>query len=326
MAGSNAHTWALVLAAGAGRRLASVTGGTPKQFWSLDGSPTLLDDTLDRMGALAPSTRTVVVVDRTHAAHVAASARLARLDHVLYQPGDRGTAAGVLFGLSHVAAEDPDALVVMTPSDHGVADPAAFARGLRGALRDVAAHREPIVLFGVEPDRAEGDYGWIVPDAPRTAAARSQRVRAFVEKPAAAHARALLDAGGVWNTMVLVARVSALLDLYERHLPSVSAVFADARAYAGRERDARLGEAYRTLPAADFSHDLLEIAGGLRVRTWPRSVGWSDLGTPERLARWHAALDEPGNSSRGSEISRTGLGPDRDSRVTAIWHPICSLP
>src|SRR6185503_15686864 len=93
--------WNLVLAAGAGRRLASVTGGVPKQFWRRDGGPTLLEDTLTRTSPLASRARTVIVVDSTHAHFITGSAAEA-FERVVYQPTDRGTAAGVLFGLMNV--------------------------------------------------------------------------------------------------------------------------------------------------------------------------------------------------------------------------------
>src|SRR6188508_2174306 len=80
----------LVLAAGAGRRLAVLTGTTPKQFWRPDGQRSLLDDTLSRIFPVAPPGRTVTVVDRTHHPFVVSHVRPSTLGQVIYQPGDRG--------------------------------------------------------------------------------------------------------------------------------------------------------------------------------------------------------------------------------------------
>src|SRR6187431_331812 len=125
--------WSIVLAAGAGRRLASVTGGVPKQFWSRYGGPTLLEDTLARIAPLASPDRTVIVVDQTHRTFVDQASALKAFERFLYQPCDKGTAAGVLLGLMPVIAKDPDAIVMLTPSDHGVADPALFVDEVRRA-------------------------------------------------------------------------------------------------------------------------------------------------------------------------------------------------
>src|SRR4029079_9603251 len=96
--------WTLVLAAGAGRRLSSVTGGGPKQFWRPQGRTSLPEDTLDRLSPPVPARRTVPIVDRSHQPFVTALANPDRLGEVLYQPEDRGTAAGVLpWLLAHLA-------------------------------------------------------------------------------------------------------------------------------------------------------------------------------------------------------------------------------
>src|SRR5262245_62114210 len=144
--------WSIVLAAGKGRRLASVTGGVPKQFWSPSGGQTLLEQTLDRLSPLVLLTRTVTVIDRSQRALATAllkSSGRESLGLLLDQPFDRGTAAGVALGLSTIAATEPDAIVVLMPSDHAVACEAEFVRGLRHAAAAVARRRERVVLFGV---------------------------------------------------------------------------------------------------------------------------------------------------------------------------------
>ena len=87
-----APLWTVILAAGAGRRLASVTGTVPKQFWRNGLAPSLLEMTIDRFAPLAPPERTVVVVDRSHTAHLQSHPALDTAARILYQPRDRGTA------------------------------------------------------------------------------------------------------------------------------------------------------------------------------------------------------------------------------------------
>jgi mannose-1-phosphate guanylyltransferase len=102
--------WTVVLAAGAGTRLAAVTQGAPKQFWRLESQPTLLEHTLNRLSAIAPPSRTVAVVAEQHHAHVQAAAEALHGRHVVYQSRDRGTAAGVVLGLLPVLEQDPEAI------------------------------------------------------------------------------------------------------------------------------------------------------------------------------------------------------------------------
>ena len=277
--------WNIVLAAGAGKRLSSVTGGIPKQFWSADGGSTLLEDTLDRSAKLTPTDRTVVIVDRSHTRYIAALPQIARDCRVVYQPSDRGTAVGVLLGLIEVVSADPDAVVLLLPSDHGIRNLRAFVTGVRRATLEVRSSRSHVVLFGVAPSSADDEYGWITPHD--GAVARLFRaVATFVEKPAPVVARQLFEAGAVWNTMVLVGRATALLSLYRRHLPELADAFVPALGLLPVERTNYFASLYDQLPVADFSHDVLSRADGLTLYSWPATLGWSDLGTPDRLNRW----------------------------------------
>lgn len=282
------NVWSIVLAAGQGRRLASLTGGVPKQFWAPDGRRTLLEHTLDRLSPLVPPTRTVTVIDRSQRALAEARFRASSSESfgfLLDQPSDRGTAAGVALGLWAISANDPDAIIILTPSDHGVDQISEFHSGVDRAIARVQSGREEVVLFGVRPDRAIGDYGWITPGNARGSRG-FRRIASFVEKPAPAEARRLFARGAVWNTMIMVGSVRAFAPLYEQHLPEIFALFQRAHEIGRADRDAFLDAAYRSMQPVDFSRDLLAPAANLTLHTWNTSIGWSDLGTPERLVAW----------------------------------------
>jgi mannose-1-phosphate guanylyltransferase len=283
------RVWTLVLAAGAGRRLSAVTGGTPKQFWSIDGGPSLVESTIARLGPVASPSSTLTVVDESHTRYVERLAEPSSLGRLVIQPADRGTALGVLIGLAPIALSRPDDVVLVTPSDHGVARPDLLQRAILDAAASVRSGRSHVVLFGVTPDVACNDYGWITFGQPDHAD-RSTRVRpvtGFVEKPAPREAARLLASGAVWNSMVLVARAGGLLNLYRRrHLPELSDLFIHAYRLPPDCRARFLAGIYPTLSVTDFSRDVLTPAEGLAVSIWPTSLGWSDLGTPERLADW----------------------------------------
>jgi mannose-1-phosphate guanylyltransferase len=275
--------WTVILAAGAGRRLSALTGGVPKQFWRGLHGTSLLRQTMDRFSPLAPASRTVVIVDAGHLEHVAADVASGR-PILVVQPEDRGTAAGVLLALTPVLESTPDAVVVITPSDHGVTDDSGFRQGVLEAVRQVRAGAD-VVLFGVEPATPQRDYGWI--SLSRACKARDfWPVESFVEKPSDDVAAQLFGAGAVWNTMVMVARASAIRDLYVELLPDLAGVFADAMRLPATERDAFLAAAYPSLPKYDFSRDLVARSQRMTAYVWPASIGWSDLGTPQRLDEW----------------------------------------
>jgi mannose-1-phosphate guanylyltransferase len=288
------QVWTIVLAAGAGRRLESVTGGVPKQFWQPEGSrSTLLGRTLSRLYPLSVPERTLTVVDRTHRPYIGWLRDEWPLGDVIYQPADRGTAAGVLLPLVSVLSASRDAIVIITPSDHAIEDAFSFRRGVANAVVRVQSGASDVVLFGAEPDDVLDDYGWITPYAgDETSHGVFQRVVGFVEKPSYEQACLLFELGAVWHTMVVVARASALLARFREHLPFHTDVILNAGRMPSEARDAFLSDWYPELPAADFSRDLLTPSKDLWVYTWPPEIGWSDLGTPDRVEAW-MALQHP---------------------------------
>ncbi len=289
--GRSTVPWTVVLAAGSGRRLAGVTGGVPKQFWCADGRVSLLRQTLDRFRPLSPPERTVVVVDASHGDYIHAGDVDDSLATIVYQPRDRGTATGVLLGLMPMLAGSPDEVVVITPSDHGVADEELFRRSIREAVEEVR-QRDAIVVFGIEASAPAVDFGWISPDGVPEGR-RFEPVAAFVEKPTRSEAKRLLASGAVWNSMVVVARAGTLLDLYVRMLPSTAAEFVQLMRQHPVDWQAHLDDVYATLPVADFSRDVLGGLSGLLVSVLPARLGWSDLGTPDRLRAWQRQAPPP---------------------------------
>src|SRR5581483_11274897 len=288
--------WTVVLAAGSGRRLAHLTGGIPKQFWRPSGAPaSLVEQTVARLTPLAAPVRTVTVVHRSHRPFVNALDTAAALGTIVPQPEDRGTTAGVLLPLLRVLACSPDPIVVVAPSDHAFADRPAMLRGLRLAVERIRAGKTDIVLFGVEPTHVARDLGWVSPSAEcRRRRERFSRVSSFVEKPDEIAAQDLFERGAVWNTMIVAARGRALLDRFQQSLPLLTDVLLTASAMSASDRDLFLDDWYPELPHADFSRDLLSSSRPLCLFTWPAAIGWSDLGTPERLAAWMAGRELTG--------------------------------
>lgn len=281
--------WALVLAAGDGNRLAGLSATrdgahVPKQFCSFCSNRSLLAQTIERARRLVPHERVVVVVAAQHRALW--EPELAELPeaNVVVQPRNLGTANGVLLGCMAVLRRDPSATLLVLPSDHAFEN----ERGLRVALRraQMAAvhHPDAVVLLGIEPEEPDTEYGWIVPA--EGGAGLTTRVATFVEKPDSTRAADLMAEGALWSSFIMATRLRALLGLYESRQPQLLQAFVDALT-GGPEasREARLRRLYEQLPHCDFSRDLLQAStASLRLLRVP-ALGWSDLGTPERLRR-----------------------------------------
>ncbi len=291
MASAN-HVWSVVLAGGEGTRLRALTTrpcGTsvPKQFCSLQGGRTLLEDAVARAAGVMDEERVCAIVAQQHREWWPQSLRRVPLKNIFVQPRNRGTAVGVLYSLLNVLALDPQANVVLLPADHYVRDEVTLRESLRTALARLERDATTPVLLGLEPDEVDADLGYILPGDVDPLGGRL--VGRFIEKPTAQVAADIIEAGGLWNAFIIAASAQSLLDLYmQRFAPVVMemqvimkrATSAGLPVAAGW---AVLAELYERLPEVDFSRHVLEgRESRLRVVQVP-PCGWSDLGTPKRV-------------------------------------------
>lgn len=275
--------WAIVLAGGDGRRLAPVACELygyprPKQYCAFGDDPrTLLGRTVERATLAVPRERVLVSVNREHRAELAEVSPRFPGVHWVEQPRNLGTTAGLLLPLLHVLARDPGATLLVLPSDHWISHERAFMRTLGSPQRLLDGGAQDIVLLGVDTPDLEG-CGVIVP---RPGAQRTwARVDCFREKPGRAEAEALRRRHGLANTFAFTARATALGRLLRARTPTVWEALS--RSFY---RDEELDAVYRLLPPSCFSREVLERAPehlGVLPLT---GVEWSDIGTPERLAR-----------------------------------------
>lgn len=273
--------WGIVLAGGVGSRLGQEAQRRygyprPKQFCDFDGRGSLLEQTIERGMQLVPEERVAVVTTRPWSNREAAEclAPFPRCMHVA-QPLGRDTGPGILLPLIRVLERDPEAIVAILPSDHHVARPEAFSLAVAEAAREVRYGEAGVVLLGTIPEEVEDGLGWIVPADPN---ARCSTVRTFREKPPAAEASRLLQKGAVVNTFVMVASAFELADLCAQWMPDWWDALTSTRADA-------VERAYTDLPDVNFSRAVLENAvDNLHLMSLGQ-VGWSDIGTPDRLNR-----------------------------------------
>ena len=300
----NSATWAVVLAAGDGTRLATLTtdasgNSVPKQFCSLSGGSALIQETLVRARYVAAPEQVCAIVAQQHAPHWRTLRASLPQRNLIVQPQNRGTANGVLLSVLSILQRDPLARIVFLPADHFVLDENALARALRDLVSGLNHNPESLTLIGIEPEEADPELGYILPGA--SLHDGSRRVAGFVEKPAPRTAQELLRARALWNSFIFGAQGAMLLGLLRRHLGAsvedmATALARDAQGAGGHA----LAEIYQRLPTADFSRDVAQRATHLlRVIRAP-ACGWSDLGTPRRVAEILRRFTTPRKCATGS--------------------------
>jgi mannose-1-phosphate guanylyltransferase len=278
-----------VLAAGDGTRLAALTTDAngrlvPKQFCSLNGGGSLLQEAIQRASRIVPRERVCVIVADQHRHYWESTLRTLPSSNVIVQPRNCGTANGILLSVLTILERDPLARIVFLPATHYVYDESTLAGSLREAAILLTRNPDGVAILGIEPEKADSDLGYIVPG--RKLADGTRSIDRFAEKPESKLAQQLFLNGALWNSFILAACGPALLGLFRARLPNVVRQMETVVAYDARlgRRAVALRELYECLPFIDFSREVVQGAESeLRVIIAP-ACGWNDLGTPERVA------------------------------------------
>jgi mannose-1-phosphate guanylyltransferase len=281
---------AIVLAGGDGTRLNSLTRriaghDLPKQFCPVIGGETLLEQTVRRVSLGIPTERIALSLSRAHAQFYEPLLSGIPERNMVAQPGNRGTAAAILYSLLRLAHDSPEAVVGIFPSDHYVNDDWGFMRHVDRAFAAVHVRPELTVLLGIEPNGAEAAYGWIEPaERIPVEEARIFGVNRFWEKPSQRVASTLFGRRCLWNSFVMVSRLSTLLGLFMVAMPGLYGLFSAIRPTFGSLLEERAVEKlYAGLSMASFSDDVLATCP-MNLAVLPvQGVEWSDLGEPSRV-------------------------------------------
>ena len=301
----------VLLCGGSGTRLWPLSRKSyPKQFSPLLGDTTLFQASARRLsgdGFAAPLILTnsdfrFIVTEQLAGTGMDAQA-------ILIEPEGRNTAPAVLAAALWLEKSDPDALMLVAPSDHVVPDPAAFRAAVHAGV--AAAGAGQLVTFGIRPTRAETGYGYLeLAEDPGDFAARPLRLQRFVEKPDAARAAEMVAAGTyLWNAGIFLFSVRSIIDAFRAHAPDlldpVQGAVDQARPDLGFVRLAP--EPWGQADDISIDYAVMERADNLSVV--PFAAGWSDLGG------WDAVWRETSRDARGVALAGHATALDCDDTL-----------
>ncbi len=296
---------------------------SPKQLINLAEGHSLIQNTLDRISPLTSPERTFVITVGDQQDAVREQLPDIPPVNIIAEPDGRNTAMAIGLAIAHIAAADPNALMISVGSDHFIGDDGAYRATLRAAAA-AAADGEHLVTIGIAPTSADTGYGYIRRGEAIGAHAGIEicKVLEFKEKPALDVARRYVGSGDyLWNGNYFIWRVSAALSAYAEFAPDIGAEIDSIVAAIGTDRYSTvLAETYGRVRKSPIDTAIIENAPN--ILTVPGHFPWVDVGTWS--GAYEVASPQNGNFRTGSMrgkvlfVDSSGCLVDSGDRTVAL--------
>lgn len=256
----------------------------PKQFLDIVGDGrTMIQATYDRFETFVPAENTLIVTGEQFEKEMLMELPALHPSQVLTEPERRNTAPAIAYAAYKIASINPEAIMIVTPADHHIADNKEFRQTLLQATEYAIKHKT-LMTIGIAPTFPATGYGYIeLSEEAKTTGAGP--IRRFKEKPDLEEAKQLLESGNyLWNSGMFVWRVSDIIDALEEHLPEVAVHFAEITTYGTPAESSAVAEAFLASPSISIDYGVMEKADNVAIVTG--NFGWDDLGTWSSLQRY----------------------------------------
>ena len=298
-----------VLCGGSGKRLWPLSRDSrPKQFLRLLGEHTLFQTTILRTQLRSDCGPIIAVANHEHRFVVAEQLRALNVvsSNIVLEPAGRNTCAAATVAAQVAMQIDPDAILLLMPSDHLIRNNLAFLAAIDRGLQ--AAAQGKLVLFGIEPDQPATGYGYIELGPELPTAANTYHVERFIEKPERPMAESYLATGRfVWNSGIFLLPAALFLEEVRTLNPQTSNCVELALANAGKDADFIRLEADPFLKAPSISIDCAIFEKTDRAAVVRVDMDWSDIGSWSAI--WEAMdKDRFDNATFGKCISEQTTG------------------
>jgi mannose-1-phosphate guanylyltransferase len=275
----NQNNYAIILAGGIGSRFWPISRTSyPKQFIDILGTgKTLIQDTYARLCKVCPKENIYILTNASYTKLV--KEQLADLtdQQILTEPVMRNTAPCIAYGCFKIESLNPDAVIVVAPSDQQILNEEAFVSSIEKSLK-TAGEQHCLVTLGIKPSRPDTGYGYIQ-YADEVINDDFHKVKTFTEKPTLDIAKNFIQSGDfLWNAGIFVWSAKAIVKAFETYMPDTHDIFAGARSVYNTENEVKhINENYQHCVNTSIDYGVMEKADNVYVL--PSDFGWSDLGT-----------------------------------------------
>jgi len=284
----NNNYYAILMAGGVGSRFWPVsTTDFPKQFHDMLGSgETLIQKTFARLSKLIPTENILILTNERYNDLVLQQLPMVKSEQVLLEPAMRNTAPCILYASLKIKKQNPNAIMVVTPSDHWIEDEVAFTNDLQQCF-DFCQDRNALMTLGIQPTFPNTGFGYIEFD--KADANPIKKVNQFREKPDYETAKSFLEAGNfLWNGGIFIWSAQSVTAAFEKFQPQMNALFQKGLdSYNTAQEKQFILDHYAQAENISIDYAVLEKADNVYVL--PATFDWNDLGTWGSL---HEKLDK----------------------------------
>jgi len=314
----------VIMAGGIGSRFWPLSKTSrPKQFLDILGTgKTLLQQTFERFVSICPGDHIFIVTNKEYAAMV--REQLPDIDdrQILLEPMRKNTAPCIAYANYRIQQIDPDANIIVAPSDHLILKENEFHKVLRQGLEFVKTH-DALLTLGIQPNRPETGYGYIQVNSGKVSdiSPHLMKVKTFTEKPDIEMARVFIESGEFyWNSGLFMWSLRAIQSAFNQHLSEVAILFNELQeGMPPEDEEEAILQAYSDTRNISIDYGVMEKAENVFVLC--SDFGWSDLGTWSSLYD-HSEKDHNGNAINGENVllydSKNNIINTQEEKLVAI--------
>lgn len=273
------NNYALIMAGGIGSRFWPISRTAhPKQFIDILGTgKTLIQQTYERFQKIVPNENIFILTNEIYSDLVLEQIPGMDRSRILCEPVMRNTAPCIAYGCHKIHKLNPEAAIVVSPSDHLILDNEEFIKSIRKSLK-AASENDCLITLGIKPSRPDTGYGYIQYNTKKIEE-DFYKVKTFTEKPNLELARTFVQSGDfLWNAGIFVWSVKNILQAFKKHLPEINDIFHEGSAVYNTENETEfIQTAFKQCTNISIDYGVMEKAENVYVL--PSEFGWSDLGT-----------------------------------------------